>query len=66
METSSLEKNKINKELSSIEEYNIKTRLFTYFFYVLQKKDVNVFLCILFMLIESLQFISFAFSEPVK
>jgi hypothetical protein len=66
METNSLEKNKINKELSTIEEYNIKTRVFTYFFYVLQKKYVNVFLCILFMFIESLQFISFAFSEPVK
>jgi len=66
METNSLEKNKLNKELSTIEEYNLKTKLFTYFFYVLQKKDVNVFLCILFIIIESFQFISFAFSEPVK
>lgn len=65
MELNSSEKNsKLNKELNSQEEASFKARLFAFFYYVLKKKDINLFLCCLFLILETIQLISFAFSEP--
>jgi hypothetical protein len=57
--------NKLNKELSSMEEISIQQRIFTYYYYVLKKKDINLVICSLLLILESIQVISFAFSEPV-
>ncbi len=66
MENNGMEKNnKLNKELSTTEEVTLKTKLFTYFYYVLNKKDINILLTTIFLIIETIQFISYAFSDPV-
>jgi len=58
--------NKLNKELSTNDEVTLKTKLFTYFYYVLKKKDINILLCTIFLILETIQFISYAFSDPVS
>ncbi len=66
MENNGTEKNnKLNKELSTTEEITLKSKLFTYFYYVLKKKDINLLLCSIFLIFETIQFISYAFSDPV-
>jgi hypothetical protein len=57
--------NKLNKELSSLEEISIQQRIFTFYYYVLKKKDINLVLCSFLLILESLQVISYAFSPPV-
>ena len=57
--------NKLSKELSTTEEISLKTKLFTFFYYVLKKKDINIFLCTIFLILETLQFVSYSFSDPV-
>ncbi len=56
---------KLNKELSTSDEVSMNQRIFTFYFYVLRKKDINLLLCVLFLILETLQMISYAFSEPV-
>lgn len=66
MDNNAMEKNnKLNKELSATEDITLKTKLFTYFYYVLKKKDINILLCTIFLFFETIQLISFAFSDPV-
>jgi hypothetical protein len=58
--------NKLNKELSSSEEVSLQAKIFSFYFYVLKKKDINMFFVILLLILETLQIISFAFSPPVN
>jgi hypothetical protein len=65
MDLNTGEKNsKLSKELNSNEEVNLKTRLFQFFYYVLRKKDINLLLATIFLILESFQLISYAFSDP--
>ena len=64
MENQILEKNsKLNKDTYNTEELTLKYKIFNFFFYVLRKKDINMFLCSILLLLETLQLISYAFSE---
>ena len=58
--------NKLSKELSTTDDISLKTRIFSFFYYVLKKKDINILLCTLFLILEMIQLISFAFSTPVS
>ena len=55
---------KLSKELNTSDEVGLRTRLFQFFYYVLRKKDINLVMCAIFLILESLQLISYAFSEP--
>ena len=65
MEQSVSDKNKLNKDTTN-EDINLKFRIFNFFFYVLKKRDLSIFLCALFIILETIQLISYAFSEPVN
>lgn len=65
MEMNQSEK-KSNKDLTSNDEITIKNRLYLFFFYALKKRDITFFLSTVFMVFETIQLVSFAFSEPVK
>ncbi len=58
--------NKHNKELSALDEVPLKLRLFNFYYFVLKKKDINMLFCALLLILETIQIISFAFSDPVK
>ena len=65
MENQNNEKNqKMNKDLSNPEEITITIKIFHFFYYVLRKKDINMFLCCFLLLLETLQMISYAFTTP--
>ena len=65
MENNSSEKNsKLNKDLTSSEDISFKTKVFNFYFYTLRKKDINLFLCILLIFLETLQLISYSFTTP--
>ena len=65
MENQNNEKNqKMNKDLSNSEEITITIKIFHFFYYVLRKKDINMFLCCFLLLLETLQMISYAFTTP--
>ena len=55
---------KITKEISGLEEVPTKIKIFNFFYYVIKKKDINLFVYSLLLLFESLQFISYSFSSP--
>ena len=60
-----LDKNpKYSKDLNVIDDVSIKSKIFNFYFFVLRKKDINIFFTSLLLIIESLQLISFSFSEP--
>ena len=63
---SSFEKSqKINKEIiQTNDELTTKTKLFNFFYNVLKRKDFNVFITSLLLIIETIQVISYAFSDP--
>ena len=63
---SSFEKSqKINKEIiQTNDELTTKTKLFNFFYNVLKRKDFNVFVTSLLLIIETIQVISYAFSDP--
>jgi len=65
MEINQSEK-KSNKDLIANDEFSFKNRLFLFFFFALRKRDISIFLSTIFMIFESIQLISFAFSEPVN
>ena len=55
---------KLGKDLNVADEVSIKTKIFNFYFFVLRKKDINMFFCSLLLILETLQLISFSFSEP--
>ena len=55
---------KLGKDLNVADEVSIKTKIFNFYFFVLRKKDINMFFCSLLLILETLQLISFTFSEP--
>ena len=65
---SSFEKNqKNNKDLiQTNDEMNQKEKIFNYFHNVLKKKNLNVFFICLLLVIETIQNISYGFSDPHK
>lgn len=54
--------NKYNKEYG---EESLKVRIFSLFFYILKKEDLNSIICVFFLLLEMFQLISYSFSDPV-
>ena len=36
---------KFSKDLNVIDEINVKTKIFNFYFFVLRKKDFNIFIC---------------------
>lgn len=65
MEINPGEKNsKLSKELTNPDEISIKLKIFNFFFFVLRKKDINLFLCSFLLLLETLQLVSYAFASP--
>ena len=55
---------KFSKDLNVIDEINVKTKIFNFYFFVLRKKDFNIFICSLLLIIETIQLISYSFTEP--
>ena len=55
---------KLSKDMNASEEVPIKTRIFAFFYYVLRKKDISLLICVIYLILESLQLISYAFSDP--
>ena len=53
-----------SKDLNVVDEVSVKTKIFNFYFFVLRKKDINMFICSLLLIIETLQLMSFSFSEP--
>ena len=53
---------KLGKDLNVADEVSIKTKIFNFYFFVLRKKDINIFFCSLLLILETLQLISFSFS----
>ena len=46
-------------------EQTIKTRIFTFYYYLMKKPTFNVLLFSIFMFIETIQILSYAFSDRV-
>ena len=65
---SSFEKNqKNNKDLiQTSDEMNGKEKIFNFFYNVIKKKNLNVFIICLLIIIETIQIISYGFSDPHK
>ena len=66
LDNSSIEKNqKKNKEIiQTKDEISTKIKIFTYFYHIILKKDFNIFILSFFLIIESIQVISFGISDP--
>lgn len=65
MENNIGEKNtKLSKELANPDELSIKIKIFNFYFYVLRKKDINMFLCGFLLILETFQLVSYAFTTP--
>lgn len=58
-------KSKMLKDNSLNEEISFKHRLFIFFANILQKKKINVLLTSIFLVIETVQIISYAFTHPL-
>ena len=59
MENNIGEKNtKLSKELTNPDELSIKMKIFNFYFYVLRKKDINMFLCGFLLILETFQLVS--------
>ncbi|MCQ2816151.1 MAG: hypothetical protein MJ252_02685, partial [archaeon] len=56
--------NKYSKDSVNLEEVPAKIKVFNFFFFVTKMKDFNIFLYCLFLLLESLQLISYSFTYP--
>ncbi len=65
---SSFEKNQKNTKdlIQTSDEMNNKEKIFNYFYNILKKKDINVFIICLLIIIETIQIISYGFSDPHK
>ena len=65
---SSFEKNKKNNKdlIQTSDEMNNKEKIFNYFYNILKKKNINVFINCLLIIIETIQIISYGFSDPHK
>ena len=58
MENQNIEKNqKLNKDLTNPEEITLTIKIFHFFYYVLRKKDINMFLCCFLLFLETLKMI---------
>ena len=65
MENNIGEKNtKLSKELTNPDELSIKMKIFNFYFYVLRKKDINMFLCGFLLILETFQLVSYALTTP--
>jgi len=64
MEQHQLDK-KSNKDIIINDEINLKSRLYLYFFCALKKRELTIFMSTIFIIFETIQVISYAFSEPV-
>ena len=66
IDNSSNEKDEINKKeiIQTKDEITTKIKIFTYFYYLILKKNFNVFILSFFLIIESIQVISFGISDP--
>ena len=59
------EKNsKNNKDIAITEDVSLKTKIFTFFFYILRKRDINLFFSSFLLFLETLQLISYSFTSP--
>ena len=65
---SSFEKSQKNSKdlIQTSDEMNGKEKVFNYFYNVIKKKNLNVFIICLLIIIETIQIISYGFSEPHK
>jgi len=63
---SSFEKNKKNNKeiIQTNEEMTTKIKLFNFFYNILKKKDFNIVVTCLLIILETIQVISYGFSEP--
>ena len=65
MENNIGEKNtKLSKELTNPDELSIKMKIFNFYFYVLRKKDINMFLCGFLLILKTFQLVSYALITP--
>ena len=63
---SSFEKNKKNNKeiIQTNEEMTNKIKLFNFFYNILKKKDFNIIVTCLLIILETIKIISYGFSEP--
>ena len=58
-------KNKTILDLFSNYNKGVKTRIFTFYYYLMKKATFNVIIYCIFMFFETVQILSYAFSDPV-
>lgn len=63
MDLNTSENNKQTKDTFN-EEVSLINRIYSLFFYSLKKKDIGTGLCLIFLVLESIQLVSYAFSDP--
>jgi len=56
----------IKSDLFQNDEQTIKTRVFTFYYYLMKKPTYNILIFSIFMFIETVQILSYAFSDPVN
>jgi len=61
-----MENQKSTVDILSTNKETIKTRIFTFYYYLMKKPTFGVILYSLFMFIETIQILSYAFSDPVN
>ena len=60
-------KNTIREEREGPEVQTIKTKIYNYFYYILKdKKEINLASSCIFIVLEMIQLLSFAFDDPHK
>ena len=67
MEQENINKNAMREERDSQEVQSIKTKIYNYFYFILKdKKEINLPSSCIFIFLEMIQLISFAFDDPHK
>ena len=67
MEQENKNKNSMREEREGLEVQSVRTKIYNYFYFILKdKKEINLPLSCIFIFIEMIQFISFAFDDPHK
>ena len=67
MDAENKNKSSLREEREGIESQTVKTKIYNYFYYILKdKKEINLASSCIFIFLEMIQLLSFAFDDPNK
>ena len=67
MDAENKNKSSLREEREGIETQTVKTKIYNYFYYILKdKKEINLASSCIFIFLEMIQLLSFAFDDPNK